>query len=95
MKPSRTPLEASAGKLISAVQREWLAEAGEPSAAESEEVMHSCHGLLQAAKNGSLSATLGSKTVAQFLGAHWVAAHPNVVAAISEFEVVAQGQTSV
>ena len=70
MKPSRTPLEASAGKLISAVQREWHAEAGEPSAAESEEVMHSCHGLLQAAKNGSLAAILGSKTIAQFLGTH-------------------------
>lgn len=86
MKPSRTPLETAAGKLISAIQREWHAEAGEPSALESEQVMHSCHGLLQAAKNGSLSAVLGSMTVAQFLGTHWVAAHPNVSAAINELE---------
>lgn len=57
--------------------------------------MHSCHGLLQAAKSGSLSAILGSKTVAQFLGADWVAAHPDVVAAISEFEAVAQEQAGV
>ncbi len=92
MRPSRTPLEAAAGKLISAIQREWHAEAGEPSALESEEVMHACHGLLKAAKNGSLSAVLGSKTVAQFLGTHWVAAHPNVSAVISELESAAQGQ---
>lgn len=92
MKAYRTPLEASAGRLISAVQREWHAEAGERSSADSEEVMHSCHVLLQASKRGCLSVTLGQKNVAQFLGAHWVAAHPNVAAAITEFEAVAQGK---
>lgn len=78
MPRNRTPLEAAAGKLISAIQREWSAEAGEPSSEISENVMHRSHALLQAAKQGSISSVVGAGTVSDFLGKHWVRAHPRV-----------------
>ena len=89
MKPGRSSLEVAAGKLISAVQREWGQELGEPASAQSEEVMSACHGLLLAAKGGSLAPVLGSKTISQFLGVEWVASHPSVATAISAFESAA------
>jgi hypothetical protein len=46
MTNSRTELEAAAGKLISAIQKEWHSEAGEPESAASEAVMHLAHELL-------------------------------------------------
>jgi hypothetical protein len=55
MPRARSSLEIAAGKLISAIQREWSAEAGELSASASEEVMHSSHALLAAAKGDSLA----------------------------------------
>lgn len=39
MTRSRTPLEAAAGKLIAAIQKEWGLEAGESTSAASENVM--------------------------------------------------------
>jgi hypothetical protein len=89
MKPSRSSLEAAAGKLISAVQREWGLELGDPAAAQSEEVMHACHDLLLAAKRGSLAPVLGSKTISQFLGVEWVASHPSIATAICALESAA------
>jgi hypothetical protein len=74
----RTPVEVAAGKLVSAVQREWGEEAGEPTSTASEEVMHACHSLLQAAKNGSVATLLGGRSVAAFLGEGWVRKHPRV-----------------
>jgi hypothetical protein len=86
VKPHRTDLEFAAGKLISAVQREWHLETGEPCAVNSEMVMHSCHDLLKAAKVGSLAPVLGENTIVQFLGADWVSAHPEILAAIAVLE---------
>ena len=63
MPRARSSLEIAAGKLISAIQREWSAEAGELSASASEEVMHSSHALLAAAKGGSLASVVGAGTV--------------------------------
>ena len=78
-RPRRTPLEAAAGKLISAIQKEWGEEAGRPESAVSEEVMHASHALLQAAtREGSIASALGARTVAEFLGAQWVHEHPKV-----------------
>lgn len=95
MKPDRSPVEIAAGKLISAVQREWHAEAGEASEPMSEEVMGACHDLLKAAKVGSLNKALGGKTVAQFLGEAWVASHPMVLPAIQALEASANGSANV
>jgi hypothetical protein len=61
MTSSRTTLEAAAGKLIAAIQKEWGIEAGEPESAASENVMHAAHELLQAAsKFGSIVSVIGS-----------------------------------
>jgi hypothetical protein len=86
MPRSRSPLERAAGQLISAIQREWHAEIGEPAAAESEAVMHASHGLLQAAKSGSLVAVVGDKSISEFLGKEWVKAHPRVLPYIEALE---------
>lgn len=92
MPRNRTPLEAAAGKLIAAIQKEWHAEAGEPEAPASEEVMHNSHSLLQAAgREGSIASVIGAGTVAQFLGTQWVQTHPNVWPYIQALEALERG----
>lgn len=87
MTRSRSPLEAAAGKLIAAIQKEWGFEAGEPESATSENVMHAAHGLLQAAsKFGSLESVIGSSSVSAYLGEQWVRAHPTVLPYIEALE---------
>jgi hypothetical protein len=88
MPKQRTDLEAAAGKLILAIQQEWDREIGEPSAAESEAVMHSSHGLLQAAKSNAIEALLDGRSVAQYLGPSWVGRHPRVSPAIKSVELL-------
>jgi len=87
MTRSPTPLEAAAGKLIAAIQKEWGIEAGEPESAASENVMHAAHDLLQAAsKFGSIVSVTGSGSVSTFLGEQWVQAHPQVLPYIAALE---------
>ncbi|MGN8004704.1 hypothetical protein ACTJKQ_16100 [Acidovorax sp. 22279] len=86
MTNSRTELEAAAGKLISAIQKEWHSEAGAPESAASEAVMHSAHELLQASKSGSLATVIGSGSVSSYLGNRWVQEHPRVVPYIAALE---------
>ncbi|MDP9968082.1 hypothetical protein FB547_12263 [Variovorax beijingensis] len=87
MTRSRTPIEAAAGKLIAAIQKEWGVDAGEPESPESENVMHSAHELLQAAsKFGSIASVIGSGSVSTFLGEEWVGAHPRVLPFIAALE---------
>lgn len=87
MTRSRTALEAAAGKLIAAIQKEWDIEAGEPGAVASENVMHAAHDLLLAAsKFGSIASAIGSGSVSAFLGAQWVEAHPRVLPYIAALE---------
>ena len=93
MPRARSSLEIAAGKLISAIQREWSAEAGELSASASEEVMHSSHALLAAAKGGSLASVVGAGTVSDYLGKEWVNAHPRVWPHIQILESVALGES--
>ena len=78
MKSQRTAQEAAAGKLISAIQKEWTAELGEPRADQSEQAMNRAHDLLQAAKTGTVRECLNGQTVAQFLGQSWVQQHAAV-----------------
>ena len=87
MPRDRTPLEKAAGKLISAIQREWTAELGDPQADASEAVMHASHSLLQAASaSGSLAGVIGESSVSEFLGQAWVDGHPNVLPPIRALE---------
>jgi hypothetical protein len=71
----RNELEAAAGRLIRAIQKEWSAEIGEAPASESEAVMNASHGLLQAARTPqTLAGELAGRTVAEYLGKDWVGA---------------------
>ena len=87
MPKTRTALEAAARKLLSAISKEWSAEAGEESGAATERVMHASHGLLAAAKNGSIASLVGSTSVTAYLGEQWVQSHPNVCRHIEALEV--------
>jgi len=90
MPRDRTPLEKAAGKLISAIQREWTAELGDPQADASEAVIHVSHSLLQAASAcGSISSVIGEGSVSRFLGQAWVDVHANVLPSIHALESVA------
>ena len=86
MLPARTPIEIAAGKLISAIQKEWTAELGEPRADQSEQAMNRAHDLLQAAKAGTVHECLNGQTVAQFLGQSWVMQHTRVLPSITALE---------
>lgn len=86
MTTQRSLLEHAAGKLIAAVQREWHAELGEPGAAASEHVMHACHDLLNAAKNGSLPMMLRNTCISDVIGRARTAQHPTVQPAIEALE---------
>lgn len=88
MPKQKTEIEAVAGRLISSIQKEWTSELGEESAPESEEVMHTSHYLLQAAKANTLASLLDGRTIAQFLGPSWVDRHPRVMPAIKEFQLL-------
>jgi hypothetical protein len=97
MPKTRTALEAAAGQLISAIQREWSDEAGKPEAVLSEQVLHASHDLLQAAKTGSIVTVIGSASIADFLGRQWVESHsrvwPHIQALVDHSETI-QGRTT-
>ena len=86
MPKEKTQLESAAGKLISAIQKEWGEEAGEPEAEISEEVINKGHDLLAGAKNNNVKSVLNGMSVAQFLSDLWVQKHPNVMQSIAIFE---------
>ncbi|HPF73288.1 MAG: hypothetical protein H7A20_01230 [Rhodanobacteraceae bacterium] len=78
MPRQRSPIQRAAGKLTSAIQKEWGEALGKPGEKVSEEVMHNSHRLLQAAAQGRLKEFLGDGTVGDFLGRHWVHAHSDL-----------------
>ncbi|TLM73431.1 hypothetical protein ACONUD_02720 [Microbulbifer harenosus] len=82
MRREKSESEKAAGKLISAIQKEWGEEIGTPQADHSEEVMGRAHGLLQARTAESMRSLLKEKTVTEFLGEFWVRRHPLVKPAI-------------
>lgn len=86
MSPARTPIEIAAGKLISAIQKEWTAELGEPCAAQSERAMNRAHDLLQAAKTGKVAECLHGQSITQYLGQSWVQQHAAVVPFINSMQ---------
>ncbi|SCK35366.1 hypothetical protein VAR608DRAFT_3197 [Variovorax sp. HW608] len=89
MTRSRTPLQAAAGKLIAAIQKEWVIEFGQPERYASENVMNEAHLLLQAAsKPGSIASVIGTGSVSEFLGEQWVRNHPRVMPYIEALERV-------
>ena len=93
MSKTRTQQEALAGKLISAVQKCWSEQAGEPQAEESEKVMHASHSLLQAAKAGTLEELLGKKSVIERLGLEWFQANPSALPSALALQESVNGRT--
>jgi len=86
MPTKKSPLEKAAGKLISAIQKEWGEELGESTAEVSEDVIGRGHDLLQAAKNNEVLNVLRGLSVTQYLGELWVHRHPSVKEYIAKFE---------
>ncbi|WP_221795148.1 hypothetical protein [Oceanobacter mangrovi] len=86
MPKKKTDFQKAAGKLISAIQKEWGEELSEPNAEFSEDVMDAVHDLLQAGTLEKAREVLGPMTVRQYLGDVWVQSHPSVKPAISVIE---------
>ncbi|UKE62274.1 hypothetical protein KM539_01535 [Xanthomonas translucens pv. poae] len=84
----KTEFQRAAGKLISAIQKEWGEELGEKNADFSEDVMNAAHDILQCKSSEKLREMLGGKNVRQHLGDVWVQRHPSVKPAIAELERV-------
>jgi len=82
----KTEFQRAAGKLISAIQKEWGEGLGEKHADFSENVINAAHDILQCRSSEKLRALLGVKNVRQHLGDVWVQRHPNVKPAIAELE---------
>ena len=86
MPREKSESEIAAGRLILAIQKEWVLELGEPKAEQSELVMGRAHELLQARHAVSMLSVLGSKSVAEFLGESWLQSHKGVTSSIYELE---------
>lgn len=86
MPKDKPPFQKAAGKLISAIQKEWGEELGGPRADFSEDVMGAAHKLLQAGTPENARALLGAKSIRQYLGEIWVQSHPNVKPAVVALE---------
>ena len=95
MKKNKSQLEINAGKLISAIQKEWHNEAGEPESELSEEVMDKGHDLLQASKNNNISVVLNGMSVTQYLGDIWVHKHSSVKESMLNLENAINEQSNV
>ncbi len=80
-KTSRT--EKAVGRLISAIQKIWIAQAGTDRMVLSEDAMDRAHSLLQAEKLGQLNCALASRSIADYLGSDWVGANPSVARLIA------------
>ncbi len=86
MPKKKSDFQRAVGKLISAIQKEWGDQLGNPNAEFSENVMNAAHDILQAGSPEKARELLGPLTLRQYLGDVWVQAHPNVKPAISAIE---------
>lgn len=86
MPKKKSEFQKAAGKLISAIQKEWGGEFGCTTAEFSENVMYAAHDLLQAGTREKANELLGSMSVRQYIGDVWVQAHPSVKSAIAALQ---------
>ena len=82
----KTKMEEAAGKLVSAIQKEWNKEIGESSSDNSLDVMDLAHDFLRAKSAENMRNILESKTIKQYLGIGWVEDHPSVQPYIDKLE---------
>lgn len=81
------PYQRAAGKLISAIQKEWGDDLGEgPRADFSERVMGAALDLLKGGTPEKTKTLLGPLFVKQYLGEVWVKSHPEVTQAVLALE---------
>ena len=88
MPRARTPLQAAIGRLISAIQKVWGTELGEPYAEFSQDVISKAHLLLRAGNKEQIIKTLDGLSLPQFLGEVWLQKHPEIkpfVASVEEW----------
>ena len=76
----------AAGMLTSAIQKEWIAELGDPSASESEQALHNCQALARSIAEQSFESELAGRTISEYIGEQWLRQHPAVLPAITAFE---------
>lgn len=86
MPKNKSEFAKAAGKLISAIQKDWGTEMGTSTQDFSEDVMNTAHSLLQARTPEQAKELLGSLSVRQYLGDVWVQSHPNVKPAINALQ---------
>ncbi|MGZ8249602.1 hypothetical protein [Methylomagnum sp.] len=76
MQNRQAELARNLSKLISAIQKHWMEQLGEPEAPLTEAAMHKAHRLLTAVQEGTPMSALAGGTVADFLGRDWLDAQP-------------------
>ncbi|MFT5176898.1 MAG: hypothetical protein ACI8W7_005098, partial [Gammaproteobacteria bacterium] len=74
-----------AGKLTSAVQKEWGVALGEDIAICTERVLHKSHDLLCDSPS-QLKKVLAGDSVSEYLGEKWLVSHPDVKPRIAALE---------
>lgn len=94
MPREKSESERAAGKLISAIQKEWGLELGEAQAEQSELVMGRAHELLQARNAVSMLNILGSKSVKEFLGESWLQSHKGIEPSVFELEAAIKNESA-
>lgn len=94
MPKEKSESERAAGRLISAIQKEWGLELGETLAEQGELVMGRAHELLQARNAVSMLNVLGAKSIKEFLGSSWVQSHESIKRAIFELEIAIQNESA-
>jgi hypothetical protein len=94
MTKEKSESERAAGRLISAIQKEWGLELGEPEAEQSELAMECAHELLQARNAVSMLNVLGTKSIKEFLGSNWVQSHKSIEPAIFELEIAIKNESA-
>lgn len=93
MPRKRNPVGIAAGKLILAIQKECDQVIGTPAATRAERVLDRARTLLQASQSASVLNLLDGRSVAEYLGAEWVKAHPSVQPGVAAF-IAALSETS-
>ena len=79
-------IDEAAGMLTSAIQKEWIAELGDPSAPESEQALHKCQALARSIADQSFESELSGHTISEYIGELWLRLHPAVLPAITALE---------
>ncbi|MGE0356206.1 MAG: hypothetical protein AB7P08_04755 [Burkholderiales bacterium] len=92
MPKHRSELEAAAGQLVLAVQKEWERDFDGGDMPSHEAAVSASHELLVAAKSGSIDAVLSGRSVATYLGESWVGRHSMVIPFIKRLQLLIKGK---